>query len=52
MVEIAILNTPKKLLLTHINPLEADSDPVELDLIRQQLEAETVIAQDGMEIEF
>jgi len=52
VVEIAILNTPKKLLLTHINPLEEDSSPVEHDLIREQIEAETVIAQDGMEVEF
>ncbi len=52
VVEIAILNTPKKLLLSHINPLEEDSDPVEVNLIRRQIEAETLIAQDGMEIEF
>lgn len=52
VAEIARLNTPKKLLLTHINPLESASDPVESDLIRQQIKAETLIAEDGMAIEF
>lgn len=52
VAEIAVLNSPKKLLLTHVNPLEHESDPVQSHLIRERIEAETVIAEDEMEIEF
>lgn len=52
VAEIATQNTPKKLLLTHVNPLEHGSDPVQSDLIRERIDAETMIAEDGMEIEF
>ncbi|MGI9468901.1 MAG: MBL fold metallo-hydrolase [Rubripirellula sp.] len=52
VAEIATLNTPKKLLLTHMNPLEHASDPVQSDLIRERIDAETLIAKDGLKIEF
>lgn len=52
VAEIANLNTPKKLLLTHVNPLEHASDPVQSDLIRERIDAETLIAEDGLEIDF
>ena len=52
VAEIARQNTPKKLLLTHVNPLDCASDPVDSNLIRQKIEAETLIAEDGMTIDF
>jgi len=52
VTEIALMASPKKLLLTHVNPLENSSDPINSDLIRQQINAEVLIATDGMTLDF
>ena len=52
VAEIASLSHPKKLLLTHVNPLEHGANPVESELIQNRNKAETLIAEDGMEVSF
>ena len=52
VAHVARLSTPKKLLLTHLNPLETSSDPVESDLIRQHIKGELLLAEDGLEVHF
>ena len=52
VAEIARLSTPKKLLITHLNPLETVPDPVDSEVIRQQVDTELLLAVDGMELNF
>ena len=52
VAEIAVKNSPQTLLLTHVNPLETSSDPVNSDLIRQRVKAEVLVATDGMTVDF
>jgi ribonuclease Z len=52
VAEVAAASKPKKLLLTHINPLEASDDPVELESIQAKVESEVILATDGLTIEF
>ncbi len=43
---------PKKLLITHINPLETSDDPIEIERIREQTECEVILASDEMTVDF
>jgi ribonuclease Z len=52
VAEVAAASKPKKLLLTHINPLEASQDPVDLESIQAKVESEVILATDGLTIEF
>lgn len=52
VAQVARLSAPKKLLLTHLNPLETSSDPVESDLIRQHIKGDLLLAEDGLEVHF
>lgn len=52
VTEVATASEPKKLLLTHINPLERSDDPVDIATIRDQLDSEVMLATDGLELEF
>ncbi len=52
VAQVARLSSPKKLLLTHLNPLETSPDPIESALIQEQLEGELVLAEDGLEVSF
>ena len=52
VVEVADKSSPTKLLLTHLNPLETSDDPVDITRIRSKLDAEVLIARDGMVVEF
>ncbi len=52
VAEVAGLSQPAKLLVTHINPLEDATDPVDLDSIRRQVGCEVILAEDGREVDF
>ena len=52
VAEVAKQIQPKKLLVTHINPLETSADPVDLDVIRNAVDCPVVLAEDEMIIEF
>jgi ribonuclease Z len=52
VAEVAMASKPKKLLLTHINPLETSSDPVDADIIRAKIDGEVLLATDGMSLDF
>jgi ribonuclease BN (tRNA processing enzyme) len=52
VVDVANASKPKKLLLTHINPIETSEDPVDIDTIRERVDAEVILAADGMTLEF
>ncbi len=52
VIEVSAAAKPKKLLLTHINPIELSDDPVDLDSIRSSLECEVVLAADQMVVDF
>ena len=52
VAEVAKASNPKKLLLTHINPLELSDDPVDVQAIRQRVAAEVLLARDGMAVDF
>lgn len=52
VAQVAELSTPRKLLITHFNPLENAVDPVDSDLVRRQVDMEVVLAEDGLEVNF
>jgi ribonuclease BN (tRNA processing enzyme) len=52
VAEVAAASKPKKLLLTHINPLETSNDPVEIETIRSRVESEVLVASDGLTLDF
>ncbi len=49
--EVAELSQPKRLLVTHINPLEGAADPVDLPEIRKRV-GDVMLAEDGLVVEF
>ena len=52
LVEVVRVSSPKKTLITHVNPLETGSDPVEIESIRAQVAGEVMLAEDGAAVEF
>ena len=52
VAEVAGQSNPKKLLLTHINPLETAEDPIEIEKIRAKVNSEVILAEDGMVVDF
>jgi ribonuclease BN (tRNA processing enzyme) len=52
VAEVAAASKPKKLLLTHINPLVTSDDPVDIESIRSRVESEVQVATDGLKVEF
>ena len=52
LAEIARSCQPTKLLVTHINPLEEADDPVDLELLRSTSDAEVVLAEDRLVLDF
>ena len=52
VAEVAGKSKPKHLLLTHINPIQASEDPVEIDQIQSKLTGKVTLAADKMVIEF
>lgn len=52
VIEVTTAAKPKKLLLTHINPIETSEDPVDLQSIRSSVDCEVVLAADQMVIDF
>jgi ribonuclease Z len=52
LIEVAKGCAPKKLLVTHVNPIEESDDPVDLARIRAELSCPVVLAQDGLSLEF
>ncbi len=52
VAEVASLSKPKRLLLTHINPIERGDDPVDIESIRGKLDSEVILANDGMTLDF
>lgn len=52
VVEVAGKSKPKKLLLTHINPIEKSDDPVDIESIRARVDGEVILATDGLKLEF
>ena len=50
--DVANTSNPKKLLLTHINPLETSDDPIDIKSIRRKVSAEVILAQDGLIVDF
>jgi ribonuclease BN (tRNA processing enzyme) len=52
VAEVSNCSNPRKLLLTHINPLDTTDDPVSIESIRASVAAEVLLAEDGKVIEF
>lgn len=52
VADVATATNPRRLLLTHLNPLEASFDPQELAAIRNQYAGELIVAADGLVVEF
>ncbi|TWU42337.1 MBL fold metallo-hydrolase [Novipirellula artificiosorum] len=52
VAEIAKQVLPKKLLLTHINPMETSEDPIGIDGVRRECAAEVILAEDEMVLDF
>ncbi len=52
VAEIAIRSKPKKLMLTHINPIDTDDDPAGIEFVRQRVDSEVCLAEDELAIEF
>ena len=52
VAEVAANSQPKKLLITHINPLEDSEDPVDLPTIRAKVKGDVMLAVDEMIVEF
>ncbi len=52
VAEVAAASNPKKLLLTHINPLETSDDPVDIERIRSKVDSEVILAEDGLALDF
>ena len=52
VVEVTNASQPKRLMLTHINPIETSEDPVNIDSIRQRVDAEVILATDKATIDF
>jgi len=52
VAEVACCSKPKKLLLTHINPLEKGDDPIDIESIRGRVDSECILAVDGLSFEF
>ncbi len=52
VADVASASKPKKLLLTHINPLETSDDPTDIETIRSKIDSEVLVAEDGMVIDF
>ncbi|MFK8115314.1 MAG: MBL fold metallo-hydrolase [Rubripirellula sp.] len=52
VADVAKASNPKKLLLTHINPLEMSDDPVDSDVIRNSIDGEVILATDGLSFDF
>jgi ribonuclease BN (tRNA processing enzyme) len=52
VAEVTAASKPKKLLLTHINPLEMSDDPVDIESIRAKVESEVILATDGLALDF
>ena len=52
VAEVAAASKPKRLLLTHINPLEMSDDPIDIESIRARVESEVLLAEDGMMVDF
>ena len=50
--EVTVASKPKKLLLTHINPLENSDDPIDVESIREKVDCDVVVAADEMVVEF
>lgn len=52
VAEVASLSKPRKLLLTHINPLEQSDDPIDIESIRARVPSECILAEDELVVEF
>lgn len=52
VADVAMRSKPRKLLLTHINPLEKSDDPVDIEAIRSRIDGEAILAQDGLVLDF
>ncbi len=52
VAEVAAAAEPKKLLLTHISPLETSADPIDLESIRAKVHCDVVVADDEMVMDF
>lgn len=52
VADVAAATKPRKLLLTHINPLEPADDPIDAASIRDQVECEVVLAADELVVDF
>ena len=52
VIEIVQASRPKRLLLTHVNPLETLADPVDAEKMQDTLDAEVTLAEDHMIVDF
>lgn len=52
LIDVAQGCRPKKLLITHINPLEESADPVDVAVIRAALPCDVVLAEDQLCLDF
>ena len=52
VAEVTRASQPKKLLVTHINPLETGDDPVDIESIRSNVNCPCLVAEDGLVVEF
>lgn len=52
VIEIVRASRPKRLLLTHVNPLETLADPIDAERMRDALDAEVTLAEDHLIVDF
>jgi ribonuclease BN (tRNA processing enzyme) len=52
VAEVATKSEPRKVVLTHINPIEPGKDPVDIDEIRRGLTCDVLLAKDHMVVDF
>lgn len=52
VAEVAARSKPKKLLLTHINPVDDGDDPVDIEKIRRKVDGEVLLARDELALDF
>ncbi|MGI9472055.1 MAG: MBL fold metallo-hydrolase [Rubripirellula sp.] len=52
VIDVALASKPKSLLLTHVNPLETETDPVDSEMMREKLGVKVTVAEDGMLLDF
>ncbi len=52
LIEVAQQCKPRRLLVTHVDPLDTSADPVDLARMRSELDCEVILAEDCLTLDF